>query len=106
LNYIGDKNAAEVTSSELTGYLAWLRTEYTPVRFNGNTEPLSPKSIRNVWITFRSFFGWLNKEFKLPNPALDVTPPEFQKTPVATFTKEEVEKILKACLYSREAQTD
>jgi integrase/recombinase XerD len=106
LTYIGDKNAAEVTSSELTGYLAWLRTDYEPVRFNGNTEPLSPKSIRNVWIAFRSFFGWLNKEFKLPNPALDVTPPKFQKTPVDTFTKEEVEKILKACLYSREAQTD
>ena len=62
--------------------------------------------LESVCSHFRSFFGWLNKEFKLPNPALDVTPPKFQKTPVDTFTKEEVEKILKACLYSREAQTD
>ena len=106
LSYIGDRDVSKVKSSDLTGYLAWLRTEYKPVRFNGSNEPLSAKSIRNVWVTFRSFFGWLYVEFKYPNPAKEITAPKFQKHPVETFTKEEIEKILKACLYSRESQTE
>ncbi len=54
LETIGDRNVSDVQSSDLTGYLAWLRTEYKPVRFNGSSAPLSAKSIRNVWVTFRS----------------------------------------------------
>ena len=69
LKYIGDREVSEIQSSDLTGYMAWLRTEYKPRRWNGSSEPLSAKSIRNVWVTFRSFFGWLQVEFKFPNPA-------------------------------------
>jgi integrase/recombinase XerD len=106
LSHISDRNVSEIQASDITGYLAWLRTEYKPVRFNGSTEPLSAKSIRNVWITFRSFFGWLHVEFKYPNPAIEITAPKFQTHPVETFTKEDVEKIMKACVYSRESHTE
>ncbi|TDA67664.1 MAG: hypothetical protein D9V45_02020 [Chloroflexi bacterium] len=106
LKYIGDREVSEIQSSDLTGYMAWLRTEYKPRRWNGSSEPLSAKSIRNVWVTFRSFFGWLQVEFKFPNPAKEITAPKFQKHPVETFSKEDVEKILKACVYSRESQTE
>ncbi len=106
LNYIGDRSVTEIQPSDLTGYIAWLRTEYKPVCFNGSKEPLSTKSIRNVWVTFRSFFGWLHVEFKYTNPAIEVTAPKYQTHPVETFTKEDVEKILKACVFSRESQTD
>ena len=106
LTYIGDRSVSEIQASDLTGYMAWLRTDYKPRRWNGSKEPLSAKSIRNVWVTFRSFFGWLQVEFKYPNPAKEITAPKFQKCPVATFTKEDIEKILKACVYSRESQTE
>ncbi|GIV65508.1 MAG: hypothetical protein KatS3mg046_768 [Bellilinea sp.] len=106
LKYIGDREVSDIQSSDLTGYMAWLRTEYKPRRWNGSSEPLSAKSIRNVWVTFRSFFGWLQVEFKFPNPAKEITAPKFQKHPVETFTKEDVEKLLKACVYSRESQTE
>ena len=82
LSHVGDRSVSDLQPSDLTGYLAWLRTEYKPVRFNGSTEPLSAKTIRNVWVTFRSFFSWLHVEFKYPNPALEVTAPKFQKFPV------------------------
>jgi hypothetical protein len=49
LDYIGDRVVSEIQASDLTGYMAWLRAEYKPVRFNGSKEPLSAKSIRNVW---------------------------------------------------------
>jgi len=106
LKYIGDREVSEIQSSDLTGYMAWLRTEYKPRRWTGSSEPLSAKSIRNVWVTFRSFFGWLQVEFKFPNPAKEIATPKFQKHPIETFTKEDVEKLLKACVYSRESQTE
>jgi integrase/recombinase XerD len=106
LDYIGNREVSEIRSSDLIGYMAWLRTEYKPVRFNGSTAPLSAKSIRNVWVTFRSFFGWLHVEFRYANPAIEIAAPKFQTHPVETFSKEEVEKILKVCVFSREPQTE
>lgn len=106
MKYIEDKDVAKVTSTDITNYLAYLRTEYKPSRFNGGTEPLSPKSIRNVYITLRALFAWLSKEFKVANPVKDITPPKFQKHHIETFGKEDIEKLLKACLYSRESQTE
>jgi integrase/recombinase XerD len=106
LKHIGDRSVSEIQASDLTGYLAWLRTEYKPVRFNGSNEPLSAKSIRNVWVTFRSFFGWLHVEFKYSNPSIEIAAPKFQKCPVETFAKEDIEKILKACVFSRETKTE
>jgi len=44
-------------------------------------------------------------EFKIPNPMEDVPAPKYQPAPVKTFTKSEVEKILKACTYTKEANT-
>jgi integrase/recombinase XerD len=106
LEHIGDRNVSEIQPSDLTGYLAWLRTDYKPVRFNGSKEPLAAKSIRNVWVTFRSFFRWLHVEFKYTNPAEEINAPKFQEHPVKAFTKEDIEKILKACVCSRESQTE
>jgi integrase/recombinase XerD len=106
LAYAGDRPMADVTATDLTNYMAWLRTEYKPIRFNGSKAPLSAKSIRNVWVAFRSFFTWFHQEFNLPSPADDVTPPKFQKHPVETFSKEEIEKVMKACLYTRETKTE
>ena len=91
LDYIGDRDVSKISTSDLAEYLAWLRTNYKPIRLNGSTEPLSQKSIRNVWVTFRSFFGWLHKEFKYPNPALEIKAPKIQQRPVEPFIKEESE---------------
>lgn len=83
-----------------------MRTEYKPRRWNGNTDPLSAKSLRNVYITLRTFSTWLNKEFKLLNPAKEITPPKFPQHVILTFSKEDIVKQIKSCLYSREAKTD
>jgi integrase/recombinase XerD len=103
---MGDTPVTSVTSQDVNGYLTWLRTEYTPERLNGKTHPLSPKSIRNVWITLSSFFNWASREFKMKNPMKEVPPPRFKKTPVEPFTQEDVEHMLKACIYTREADTN
>ena len=106
MNHIGDQDIAKIKTSDLINYLAWMRTEYKPKRWNGNTDPLAAKSLRNVYIALRAFYTWLNKEFKLPNPAKEITPPKFPQHVIQTFSKEDIEKLIKACLYSREAQTN
>ncbi len=72
VEYIGERDVSEIEASDLTGNMAWLRTEYKPRRWNGSSEPLSAKTYRNVWVTFRSFFGWLQVGFKFPNPAKEI----------------------------------
>lgn len=105
MNHIGDQNVATIQPSDISNYLAWMRTEYKPRRWSGNAEPLSPKTLRNIYIALRAFYGWLNREFKLPNPVKDITPPKFPKHVIQTFSREDIEKLIKACVYSREAQT-
>ncbi len=106
LEYQGDTPLKSLATDDIRTYLAWLRTEYKPCRFNGQTHPLSPKTLRNIWVTLMAFYSWASQEFKLPNPMQDIPAPRYQKAPVEAFTKEEVEKLVKACLYSREAKTD
>ncbi len=106
VEYQGDVPISQISADDIRSYLAWLRTEYTPVRLNGKTHPLSPKTLRNIHITFQAFFGWVCQEFKLPNPMQDIPAPRYKKAPVESFTREEVELLIKACLYCREAQTE
>ena len=80
MEHVGDQDVAKVTASDLTNYIAWMRTDYKPRRWNGNTDPLSAKSLRNVYVALRSFYTWLHKEFKVPNPFVDITPPRFWRT--------------------------
>ena len=63
MNHIGDQDVAKIKSSDLTNYLAWMRTEYKPKRWNASTEPLSAKSLRNVYIALRAFYTWFHIPF-------------------------------------------
>ncbi len=105
LERVGDVDVASITTQDLRAYLAWLRTEYVPKRKNGDTHPLSAKTIRNVWATFSSFFTWATTEFSMPNPMDGIPGPKFERKPVNPLTKEEVEALLKACDFCREADT-
>jgi integrase/recombinase XerD len=103
LEYSGDIEVGEITTQGIRAYLAWLRTEYKPKRRNGRSHPLSPKTVRNVWIAQSSFFGWANIEFGIPSPMKAIRAPRFQVAPVEPFSKDDVLDLLKACEYCREA---
>lgn len=105
MSHIGEMKIEDITTSKINEYLSWLRTAYKPVRFSGSEQPLSPKSIRNVYIVLRSFFHWIDQEFQTGNPSASVPSPKFPKTHVNPFTREEVEKIIGACMHSRVANT-
>ena len=107
LEFLGDRNLMKVTTQDLREYLNYMRTEYTPRRITGNNDrKLSRKTIRNIWISLSAFFTWASEEFDIPSPMKGVPAPKYEKAQVETFTKEEIETLLKACEYSREARTD
>ena len=51
-----DRHVSSITASDVSAYLAWLRTAYHPQRLNGKAHPLSAKTIRNVFVAISSFF--------------------------------------------------
>ncbi|MBM3131139.1 MAG: hypothetical protein FJ009_21255 [Chloroflexi bacterium] len=106
LNHVGDRRIDLITTPQLREHLAWLRTDYKPNRFSGSPHPLSPKSIRNAWATLSSFFTWGCTEFAFDNPMKAVPAPHYEEPPVEPFSKEEVEILLKACEFCKEAQTE
>jgi integrase/recombinase XerD len=104
-DYHGDSTLNSITSQDILQYLNWLRQDYQPKRLSGTTQPLSPKTVRNIWITLSSFFHWAEQEFNLPNPMCKVPAPKYQNAPIEPFTQIEVKLMLKACLYSKQAET-
>ncbi len=103
--FAGNKNVAQFTDHDINSYLVYMRTEYVPSRWSRDTRNLSPKTLRNIWITMCSFFRWANSEFHIESPMKNVPAPRFQKVEIEPFTREEVSRMLKACTYSKEADT-
>jgi len=98
-------DVSEVQAQDLRDYLAWMRSEYKPRRFSGSEQPLSPKTIRNIWVGLSAFFRWASTELNIPNPMKGVPAPRFEEAPVEPFTREEIEALLKACEYCQLAET-
>jgi integrase/recombinase XerD len=103
LTYAGDKDVAEATAQEIQAFLNYLRTDYTPRRFSGDAAALSPKTIRNFWVSLAALFHWLNFAFELASPMKKVPAPTYTKAEIEPFSQEEVMALLRACDYKREA---
>ena len=101
MKHSGDQDIAKVTGPQISAYLAWLRTEYQPHRFGGKTYPLSGKTIRNVWAALSSFFRWAELELGVLFPMREERSPRAPRPPVPELTRGEVDRMLKACTYSR-----
>jgi len=105
IDYVGDADVGKVSPQMIRRYLVWLRTEYKPRRFNGDDQPLSAKSIRNVYVTLSSFFTWAAAEFDIESPMDGVSAPKYKPAPVIPFTRDEIEAMLDACELTRRADT-
>jgi hypothetical protein len=79
LEHIGDQEINNITSQDVVKYINWLRNDYVPRRYSGKTHPLSPKTLRNVWVTLSSFYTWASHELNLPNIMKDVPSPRTKK---------------------------
>jgi len=105
LEYAGDIPLQQNTTALLQQYFVWLRTDYKPRRITRNREALASKTIHNFYISLCAFFTWAQRELQLPNPIKAIPAPKFEQAPIEPFTKEEVERLLKACEQCNEAKT-
>jgi integrase/recombinase XerD len=103
---MGDVPINRIKTRNLRDFFVWLRTEYTPRRFSGSTQPLAPKSIRNTWIALSAFFTWATTGFKFDNPMQGIPPPKFEDVPIEPFSKEQMESLLKSIEFCKLANTD
>jgi integrase/recombinase XerD len=53
-------------------------------------------------VTLSAFFSWAEKELELASPMKLVPAPNFKSPPVETYSKEQIEAMLKACEWSVE----
>jgi integrase/recombinase XerD len=102
--FAGDPLVHKTRPVDVRADLAWLATEYKPVRFAKTGQPLSATSVHNVWISLSAFYRWASTELGIENPMLQVAAPKFVVKPVEPFTREEVAALLKACTVSREVR--
>jgi integrase/recombinase XerD len=57
--HVGDPPVSKIRAVDIRGYLVWLANDYRPKRFGKlSREPLSPKTVHNVWISLSAFFTW------------------------------------------------
>jgi len=106
VTHLGDKEMESVTPDDLKSFINWLRTDYVPRRFSGDTSPLMPASVDLHWKGTRSLFHWANKELGLPRPDLNMPRPTFSRAYVKAFTEEEIRRMLKACEYTADKAHD
>ena len=105
LAHVSDQPVDRITVETARDFMGWLRTGYIPKRFNGETHPLSPKSLRNFWVVLSSLFAWLARDFGYDNVMTKVPAPKIQRAPVEPFSREQIAALLKAAEYSDEAHT-
>ncbi len=96
LIHAGDKDVTRVNAQEIRACLIYLRSDYKPLRFSSDLSNLSPKTIRNFWVSLSALFSWLSRGFDLPSPMANVPAPRFSKAEIEPFKQDEVAALLKA----------
>lgn len=101
INYFGDCELEELTLDKWKQYFLHLRTDYTPKRFSGNTEPLSLATIDNHWKMVRSFYNWATDILSIERPDLHLPRPKVPEVQIVPFTQEEVKRLLDSCQFTQ-----
>ncbi len=94
--FLNDPDVDSITTHDLKRFFHYLRTEYTPSRWNGTKKPLAGRTLRNYWIVCRSFYTWAEAELGVPDVVNGLAAPKPNTTQVKPFTEEEVKAMLKA----------
>lgn len=92
--WAGDPELDAITVHDLINFLGYLRHDYRPVRWNGDTKPLSSQSIRNTWITLRSFYTWAVAILGVDDALSGVPQPKSSSVERVPFTQAEVKALL------------
>ena len=106
VDWIHDKELENITPLDLTHFMSYIRTEYKPSRFGGDTRPLSASAVDNYWKALRSFFRWCKAMLGIERPDMNLKRPRYQLPEVVPFTEKEIKALVRACDYTKRAATD
>lgn len=105
VTYLGDPPVETITSADLHRFFTWLRTEYKPSRKNGDTSPLSGRSLENIWTAMRSFYNWGSVELGLPRIDHAIAQPQYEPREIEVFTEAQCRALLACAERTRPANT-
>jgi len=77
--------------------------------WNGDTSPLSRRSVENIWTAIRSFYNWAEAELSIPRdarPDIGLKRPRYAPSEIDPYTEDELKALLKACEYTTAAATE
>lgn len=94
-DYLGDVEIETITSTDLRRFLDYLRREYVPTRLDGDTSPLSARSIRNYWVALRSMWTWATAELGIEHIVESINTPKVSDTIIEPLTQNEIARLLK-----------
>jgi len=101
LYFQDDPPFASITRDQLIQFFAWLRDEYKTGHGNGHgrhIENLSPKTVLDIYGTASVLWSWaVEEELVEKNLVRTVAVPKASDRVIETFTKEQLEAMLKAC---------
>ncbi len=95
IKFLDDKELKDITQEDVRRFMVYLRTDYVPERWGGNTDPLSSASLRRYWKAMRSFFKWVHAEYGLERPDINLKMPRFQNKEIKPLKEEEVKALYK-----------
>jgi integrase/recombinase XerD len=103
VEYLGDKELADITIEDLRSFMNYLVTEYIPERRNNpsNTEPLSTASHHRYWKAMRSFYKWAERDLGIGRPDLSIKMPSWESQEIIPLTEEEIRALLKGSEYAQ-----
>jgi integrase/recombinase XerD len=104
--FLGDVDVEGLGARDIRRFLAWLRTDYKPQRFGGDTSPVSDKTVLNFYTALSSFWSWLVSEgLAEENVVRSLPTPKAPLPVVEPFTKDDITSLIKACDKTREWRT-
>ena len=86
---------SKIKTEDIKKFLAYLQFEYQPIRWDKKDHsPLSSYTLKNVWITLKSFYSWAKTDLQIPDIMLTIPPPKITKVEVEPFEKGEIKALL------------
>lgn len=109
LYFKSDRQIAAITRGEMIEFFAWLQEDYL-------TEPdgvaprgkfkLSAKTVLNIHTNLSALWHWaVDESFVKTNIVRSIQPPAISDAVIEPFTREEIEKLLRACDHGRTWKT-
>lgn len=93
--YLENPLIEEITPNHIKQYFSYLQIDYKPIRWSNDDSPLSNRTLRNIWITLKSFSTWAKKDdLGLSDLMFNIPPPKFSVDAPDPFSKEEIKAIL------------